>query len=270
MGVCVVANGGTFSLFADPHAFKCHLYLVNRADLETVLRAEVFVNESDHQVRAAHKILGYDPIQRSFAAPKSVIRAKDPRLQKITVAEHGFFFPGESSAQQAAKTEEGRDEVREQVIELDQSEDEFGAFEQLDMPKDPFGDTSDRNLSDSDLQRTSSQTDMGFKRKLFASLRDLLEGQPGKDASGKSQPKLPPPPPFKLEHPQTRSSSAQPPPAKLPFAVQPADPKRKRSAKGKEPMDGGRSRASHEEDEGRWASKQLKVASQGQEKEVDV
>ena len=155
MGVCVVANGGTFSLFADPHAFKCHLYLVNRADLETVLRAEVFVNESDHQVRAAHKILGYDPIQRSFAAPKSVIRAKDPRLQKITVAEHGFFFPGESSAQQAAKTEEGRDEVREQVIELDQSEDEFGSFEQLDTPENPFGDTGNHNLSEADLREPS-------------------------------------------------------------------------------------------------------------------
>ena len=186
MGVCVVANGGTFSLFTDPHTFERHLYLVNRADLETILRAEVFVNESDHQVRAAHKILGYDPIQRSFAAPKSVIRAKDPWLQKITVAEHGFFFPGESSAQQAAETEEGRDEVQEQVIELDQFEDEFGTFEQLDTPEDPFGDTCDRNLSEADLQGTSSQIDMGFKRKPSASLRDLLEGQPGKDAPGKS------------------------------------------------------------------------------------
>ena len=104
MGACVVANGGTFSLFADPHAFERHLHLVNRADLGTVLRAEVFVNESDHQVCAAHKILGYDPIQRSFAAPKSVIRAKDPRLQRITVTEHGFFLPGESFAQRATET----------------------------------------------------------------------------------------------------------------------------------------------------------------------
>ena len=72
--------GVQFSLFADLHAFERHLHLVNRADLETVLCAEVFVNENDHQVRAAHKILGYDPIQRSFTAPKSVIRAKDPRL----------------------------------------------------------------------------------------------------------------------------------------------------------------------------------------------
>ena len=107
----MVANEGTFSLFADPHAFEHHLHLVNRADLETILRAEVFVNESDHQVRAAHKILRFDPIQRSFVAPKYVIKAKDPQLQKIIVAEHGFFFPGGSSAQQVAKTKEGRDEV---------------------------------------------------------------------------------------------------------------------------------------------------------------
>ena len=89
----MVANGGTSSLFADPHAFKRHLHLINQADLESILCAEVFVNKSDHQVRVAHKILGYDPIQRSFAAPKSVIKAKDRRLQKITVVEHGFFFP---------------------------------------------------------------------------------------------------------------------------------------------------------------------------------
>ena len=111
---------------------------------------------------------------------------------------------------------------------------------------------------------------MGFKRKPSASLCDLLEGQPGKDAPGKSQPRLPPPPPSKPEHPQTRSSSAQPPPAKLPLAVQPADPQRKRSTKGKEPMDGGKSRSPHEKDEGRRASKQLRVASSDLEKEVDV
>ena len=158
------------------------------------------------------------------------------------------------------ETEEGGDEVQEQVVELDQSEDDFDSFEQLDTPEDPFGDTVDQNLPEVDLQGTSSQTDMGFKRKPSTSLHDLLEGQPGKDAPGKSQPK----------HPQTRSSFAQPPLAKLPPAVQPADPKRKRSAKGKEPMDGGKSRAPHEEDEGRRASKQLRVASLGQEKEVDV
>ena len=125
---------------------------------------------------------------------KYVIKAKDSRFQKITVAEHGFFFPRGSSAQQAAEIEEGRDEGEEQVIELDQFEDEFGAFEQLDSSEDPFGDMGDPNLSEADLQGTSLQADMGFKRKPSASLRDLLEGQLGKDVPGKSQPKLPPSP----------------------------------------------------------------------------
>ena len=110
---------------------------------------------------------------------------------------------------------------------------------------------------------------MGFKRKPFASLLDLIEGQPRKDASGKSQPKLPLPS-SKPQPLQTRSLSTLPPPAKLPPTIQPADPKRKRFAKGKKPMDGGRSHTSQEEDEGQRASKQLRVTLQGQEKEVDV
>ena len=66
--------------FRDPHAFHRHFHLVNRMDLETVLQAAIFVNDEDGQVRAAHKILGYDPIQKSFADPKHMIRANDLRL----------------------------------------------------------------------------------------------------------------------------------------------------------------------------------------------
>ena len=137
-----------------------------------------------------------DPSRRR--SPKSGPKAPNSNR---SVAKYCFFLPGESFAQRAAETEEGGDEVQEQVIELDQSEDEFGAFEQLDTPEDPFGDTGDQNLPEADLQGTSSQTDMGFKRKPSSSLLDLLEGQPGKDALGKSQPKLPPPTPSKPEHP---------------------------------------------------------------------
>ena len=56
------------------------------------------MNEGDLHVRAAHKILGYDPIQKSFSTLKYVIKAKDPRLQRITVAEHGFLLSDGSSA----------------------------------------------------------------------------------------------------------------------------------------------------------------------------
>ena len=108
---------------------------------------------------------------------------------------------------------------------------------------------------------------MGFKRKPPTSLLNLIEGQLGKDVLGKSQPKLPPPP-SKPQPVQTSSSSALSQPSKLPPPLQPANPKRKRSSKGKEPVDRGKTRSSQEEDEARQASKQSKIMHQGQEKEV--
>ena len=176
-------------------------------DLETILKVEVFVKEGDFQVRAAHKILGYDPIQKSFSAPKYMIKAKDPWLHRITVAEHGFLLlegssnkggatlAGSSSSQQAVETEEVGAEGEEQVIELGQFEDEFGVFDQFNPSKDPSGDLGDPSLSETNLQGTSSQAEMGFKRKPPTNLLDLIDGQLGKDALGKSQPKPSPPPP---------------------------------------------------------------------------
>ena len=41
----------------------------------------------------AHLILGYTPILLSFQAPKCIIRARDPRLHRISVAIPGFFLP---------------------------------------------------------------------------------------------------------------------------------------------------------------------------------
>ena len=57
------------------------------------LRAEIYVNPSDGQLRAAHLILGYSPISRAFQAPSYVIKAKDPRLRRISVAYKGFIVP---------------------------------------------------------------------------------------------------------------------------------------------------------------------------------
>ena len=178
------------------------------------------MNEVDNQVRTAHKILGYDPIQKSFSAPKYVIKAKDPWLHRITVAEHGFSIPeglpvpkgaslaGSFSSYQATEAEGGRVESEEQVAELGQSEDEFGVFDQVDLSEDPSSDLGNPSLTEADLLGASSQAEMGFKRKSPTSLLDLIEGQSGKDALGKSQSKLPPPPP-KPQFAQTRSFSTQ-------------------------------------------------------------
>jgi len=66
--------------------------MVNKDKLDKILRDKVFVNK-DGQLQAAHLILGYTPISSSFQAPKCVIKAKDPRLQQISVAVPGFLLP---------------------------------------------------------------------------------------------------------------------------------------------------------------------------------
>ena len=122
---------------------------------------------------------------------------------------------------------------------------------------------------------------MGLKRKPLANLFDLIEGQPRKGAQGKSQSSVPTPPP-QFQPIQNRSSPSrsqpQSPNPKLPALPQSALPprpeptglKKKRSPKSKEPMDGGKSQSSREEDEVPRAQKQLKIGHQGQEKGVDV
>ena len=111
------------------------------------------MNEGDLQVRATDKILRYDPIQKSFTAPKYVIKAKDPQLQKITVAEHGFLLPEEFFAQGgvALAGSSSSQQAEETVIELGQSEDEFGAFDQFDPSEDPSGDLGDPSLTEADF-----------------------------------------------------------------------------------------------------------------------
>ena len=81
-----------------------------------------------------------------------------------------------SLSQQAAKTEEVGVEGEEQVIELGQFEDEFGVFDQFDPFEDPFGDLGDPSLTEANLRGTTSQAEMGFKRKPYTSLLDLIKG----------------------------------------------------------------------------------------------
>ena len=81
--------------------------------------------------------------------------------------------------------------------DLGLSEEGFEVFDQASPSEDPSGDLSDPDLSEADLLSvgTSSQAEMGFKRKPQTNLFDLIEGQSGKDVPGKSQSNPPPPPP---------------------------------------------------------------------------
>ena len=80
-----------FNDFLDRRSTKPLLKLVNKESLDRILQFEEFVNEADGKLRAAHIILGYTPISFTFQAPKCVIKAKDPRLHRISVAYKGFI-----------------------------------------------------------------------------------------------------------------------------------------------------------------------------------
>ena len=169
--------------------------------LDRILQSEVYVNEPDGQLRAAHLILGYTSISHTFQAPKCVIKAKDPRLHCINVAYVGFVVPkgiplpknivfpqplpiatlsaGVSSPSPILQEgEEGKEEQEEQdFVDLTKSMDDFKVFDQPSSPK-------------------SLPEEMSIQRKPQKSLMELIENQPGKGGLGKSvQPKLPPPPP---------------------------------------------------------------------------
>ena len=53
----------------------------------------MYVNRANGQLRATHLILGYAPLSFAFQAPKYVIKARDPRLHRISVVYQGFVVP---------------------------------------------------------------------------------------------------------------------------------------------------------------------------------
>ena len=63
---------------------------MNVPALNYLLRSEIYVTE-DGQLRAAHLVLGYQPLSRSFQAIGHAIRAGSPRLARIDVSKNGFL-----------------------------------------------------------------------------------------------------------------------------------------------------------------------------------
>ena len=155
-------------------------------------------------------ILGYTLISLSFQAPKCVIRARNPRLHRISVAVPGFLLPspkvegveirtpipegipnvGVSSQQRIAEstTSSRLADIEEgEVLEVVDSEDEFEVFSQALSPE-----ISHPNLGP---PFSPIMDEIGIQRKPKSSLLDLIESQPGKDAFRKVARTKPPTPP---------------------------------------------------------------------------
>ena len=172
------------------------LSLVNRASLDRILRSEVYVNEADDQLRAAHLILGYTPISRAFQAPRCVIKARNPRLHRISVAYEGFEVPkgipipkGTPFTQPLPVATLSVGISLSPPVPLEEEEGEEEGFVDLTDSLNEF------EVFNQPLSPNSLLEEMGIQRKPQKSLMELIEDQPGRGGPGKSvQPKLPPPP----------------------------------------------------------------------------
>ena len=177
------------------------LRLVNKASLDRVLQAEIYVNPSDGQLRAAHLILGYNPISRAFQAPSCVIKAKDPRLRRISVAYEGFIvLQGVPLPRYSQLTEPlpvtSLAEAAPSSPPVFQVEEEEEAERKEEGFVDLTSATDDYEVFNQSTPSPNTPEDMDIQRKPQRSLQELLESQPGRGEAGKSiQPKLPPPPP---------------------------------------------------------------------------
>ena len=77
-------------VFVDKEHVSLKLSFVNFPRLNFLLRSEIFVSE-DNQLRAAHLILGYEPLSRIYQDACQTLRVGNPRLARIDVSKPGFL-----------------------------------------------------------------------------------------------------------------------------------------------------------------------------------
>ena len=149
--------------------------------MDRVLQAKIYVNESDGQLRAAHLILGYNPILRAFQARSCVIRAKDPWLRRISVAYEGFVIPQDiplpiysplteplpvASLAAPATSSPPVFQVEEEEEEVEQEKEGF---------VDLTSATDDYEVFNQSSPSPNTLENMGIQRKPQRSLQELLE-----------------------------------------------------------------------------------------------
>ncbi|XP_065633660.1 uncharacterized protein LOC136069278 [Quercus suber] len=241
----------------DKRATRRNFRLINRESLDRILRSEVYVNSSDGQLRAAHLILKYDPASKAFQAPKYVIKAKDPRLHRISVAFEGFIVPegtlipegvsftepspkaipsiGASSSRSVPqKVREGEEEKEKEAEEEEDEEDTSGGLVELPDSADEF------EVFDQPQSPEVTSKKMVIQRRSQRSLKDVIEGQSGKVVEKQVQVNPPP-------------LLSSPPKSPQPTVTEPSDPKRRREPKGKEVTDAGRTHTTSEGEDQRAA-----------------
>ena len=148
--------------------------------MDKVFQAEIYVNESDGQLKAAHLIFGYNPISRAFQAPSCMIRAKDPRFHRISVAFKRFVVPQGVPLPKYSPLIEPLPVASLAIIATSsppvfQVEKE----EEVEQEEEGFVDltsaTDDYEFFNQSTPSLNTSEDMGIQRKPQCSLQELLE-----------------------------------------------------------------------------------------------
>ena len=87
-----VSNCLVFLCLTNKEQVTSRISLINVPVLNYLLRSQIFVND-DEQLRAAHLILDYEPLSRSFLDVGNAIRVNDYRLARIDMPRPHFLAP---------------------------------------------------------------------------------------------------------------------------------------------------------------------------------
>ena len=193
--------------FANKNIVVPNFSPVNQPSLDKILKAEVFAH-SDGQLRAAHLILSYTPISKSFQVPKCVIKAKDLHLHRISVVVPSVLsadpilegipkiaLPSQCAVKEEATSSQPSTKEEEGIVKVSDSEDDFEIFNQPLSPETPSGDLGHTPPTKASQAQGNSPLleDMGIQRKLKAGLLAVMESEAGDKVLEKAtQAKLPP------------------------------------------------------------------------------
>ena len=128
-----------------------------------------------------------------------MIKAKDPRLRRISIAYEGFIVPQGVPLPRYSQLTEALPiaslvEVAPSSPPVFQVEEEEEAKREEEGSVDLASATDDYEVFNQPTPSPNTPKDMGIQRKPQRSLQELLESQPGRGEAGRpTQPKLPPP-----------------------------------------------------------------------------
>ena len=163
----------SLTVFADKRRVAPHLSLVNVADLNKVLRSEVFVSK-DRQLRAVPLILNFEPILNNFQEVGHVIRAGDLKLCKIDIYVPRFLAREDIAPVELPPTlalpevVALREEIASSRLSLGEKINQFKLEEEGEVQADPV-EISD---TEGELDRTSGVCTLGL---IFAQMDDSSE-----------------------------------------------------------------------------------------------